>query len=135
VGGITISVAQECQTALPLQRFAADEVTVTVTSQRPGVAGQVVIGANFNSPDGSYQGPTTNVGQGEFTASSSAVEARFVVLPAAGWPVLGVGASATWEDGAPDGAALTYELLACDPLIWWQWLIRLLAVVARPFSR
>jgi hypothetical protein len=131
--GITISVTQECQTALPLQRFSADEVSVTVTSERPGVAAQVLIAANFNSPDGSYQGPTTMVGQGQFTATDSQVEARFVVLPAAGWPVLGVGAVATWEDGAPEGAALTYELLLCDPLIWWQWLIRLLVIVARPF--
>ncbi len=131
--GITISVAQECQPALPLQKFTADEVTVTVTSDRPGVGAQVLIGANFNSPDGSYQGPTTAVGQGQFTATDSQVDARFVVLPAAGWPVLGVGAVATWDDGAPEGAALTYELLVCDPLIWWKWLIRLLAVVARPF--
>ena len=107
---------------------------MTVTSQRPGVAAQVLIGANFNSQDGSYQGSTTTVGQGQFTASGSDVEARFVVLPAAGWPVLGVGAVATWEDGAPESAALTYEQLACDPLIWWQWLIRLLAVLTRPFA-
>ena len=108
---------------------------MTVTSNRPGVAAQVLIGANLNSPDGSYQGPTTGVGQGQFTATDSQVNARFVVLPAAGWPVLGVGAMATWEDGAPDGAALTYELLACDPLIWWQWLIRFLTLVERPFRR
>jgi hypothetical protein len=132
--GITISVTQQCQTALPLQRFTADEVIVTVSSHRPGVAAQVLIAANFNSPDGSYQGPTTVVGQGQFTATGSEVDARFVVLPAAGWPVLGVGAVATWEDGAPESAGLTYEQLACDPLIWWQWLIRLLAVAARPFA-
>jgi hypothetical protein len=133
-GGISISVAQECQTALPLQKFSADEVTVTVTSQRPGVTAQVVVGANLNSPDGSYQGPTTTVGEGQFTATGSNVEGRFVVLPSAGWPVLGVGAVATWEDGAPQGAALTYELLVCDPLIWWKWLIRLIAGLARPFG-
>jgi len=134
VGGISISVAQECQAALPMQSLAADEVTVTVTSQRPGVAAQVTIGANLNSPDGSYQGPTTMVGQGQFTATGSDIEARFVVLPAAGWPVLGVGAVANWEDGAPQGAALTYELLVCDPLVWWKWLLRLIAGVARAFG-
>jgi hypothetical protein len=133
-GAITISVTQQCQIALPLPNYAPDEVTVTVTSHRPGVAAQVSIAANFNSPDGSYQGPTTTVGQGQFTATSSHVHAGFVVLPAAGWPVLGVGAVATWEDGAPESAALTYEQLACDPWIWWQWLIRVLAVVVGPFA-
>src|SRR5947209_11545754 len=134
VGGISISVAQECQAALPMQSLAADEVTVTVTSHRPGVAAQVTIGANLNSPDGSYQGPTTTVGTGQFTATSSQVQAGFVVLPAAGWPVLGVGAEATWEDGAPQSFALNYWQLECDPLVWWQWLIRILAIVTRPFS-
>ena len=47
--GITIAVTQECQTTLPLAGFTADEVTVTVTSHRPGVAAQVSIGANLNS--------------------------------------------------------------------------------------
>jgi hypothetical protein len=131
--GITISVVQQCQVTLPIQRFTADEVTVTVSSHRPGVAAQVLIGANLNSQDGTYQGPTTAVGQGQLTATDSQVHAHFVVLPAAGWPVLGVGAVATWEDGAAESAALTYEQLACDPLIWWQWLTRLVAVVARPF--
>ena len=69
---ITISVTQECLIALPPRRSRIPEVTVTVTSHRPGVAGQVTIGANFNSPDGSYQGPTTAVGQGQFTATQSA---------------------------------------------------------------
>lgn len=133
--GITISVTQQCQPALPLQKFTADEVTVTITSDRPGVPAHVVTAVNFNSPDGSYQGPTTTVGVGQFTATSSQVESSFVVLPAAGWPVLGVGAVATWDDGTPDGVALTYQLLACDPLIWWRWLIRILAVVARPVRR
>lgn len=132
--GVTISVTQQCQTALPLQKLDADEVTVTVTSQRPGVAGDVVIAANFNSPDGSYQGPTTQVGQGQFTATSSEVETRFVVLPAAGWSVLGAGAAANWEDGAPHSVALTYEQLACDPAIWWQWLFRVLGVVMGRFA-
>ena len=33
------------------------EVTVIVTSHGTGVAAQVPIGANLNSPDGSYRGP------------------------------------------------------------------------------
>jgi hypothetical protein len=133
---ITIAVAQQCQVALPLSSLSSPvgEVTVTVTSHRPGVAGQVSIGANLNSSDGSYQGPTTTVGQGQFTATSSDVQAGFVVLRTAGWPVLGVGAEATWADGAPTSFALTYEQLACDPLVWWQWLIRILAVLTRTFA-
>src|SRR5947209_1053323 len=132
--GITVSVTQQCQVALPVSSFSPDEVTVTVTSHRPGVAAQVTIGANLNSPDGSYQGPTTAVGKGQFTATSSQVRTGFVVLPAAGWPILGVGAEATWEDGAPQSFALNYWQLECDPLVWWQWLIRILAIVTRPFS-
>jgi hypothetical protein len=132
--GITLSVTQECQATLPPQTLTADEVTVTVTSNRPGAAAQVEIGANLNSPDGSYQGPTTAVGQGTFTASDSGVNARFVVLPAAGWPVVGVGAVATWDDGTPESVALTYELLVCDSLVWWRWLIRIIAEVARRFG-
>jgi hypothetical protein len=132
--GITISVAQQCQLALPLPSFKADEVTVTVTSHRPGVAGQVTVGANFNSFDGSYQGPTTTVGHGQFSVTSTHVEVSFVVLPAAGWPLLGAGAIATWEDGAPQSTTLTYAELACDPLVWWGWLIRVIAFVSSPFS-
>lgn len=132
--GITVDITQQCQVALPVSAFSPDEVTVTVTSHRPGVAAQVTIGANLNSPDGSYQGPTTTVGTGQFTATSSQVQAGFVVLPAAGWPVLGVGAEAIWEDGAPQSFALNYWQLECDPLVWWQWLIRILAIVTRPFS-
>jgi hypothetical protein len=131
--GITITVTQQCQVALPLSDSRADEVTVTVTSQRPGVAAQVSIGANLNSPDGSYQGPTTTVGQGQFTATDSEVQAGFVVLPAAGWPVLGVGADATWADGSTQSFALTYVELQCDPLVWWRWVIRVLAVLTSPF--
>jgi hypothetical protein len=131
--GITITVTQQCQVALPLSGSRADEVTVTVTSQRPGVAAQVTVGANLNSPDGSYQGPTTTVGQGQFTATDSEVQAAFVVLPAAGWPVLGVGADATWADGTAQSFALTYEELQCDPLVWWRWVIRALAVLSSPF--
>ena len=131
--GITITVTQQCQVALPLSDSRADEVTVTVTSQRPGVAAQVSIGANLNSPDGSYQGPTTTVGQGQFTATDSEVQAGFVVLPAAGWPVLGVGAEATWADGSTQSFALTYVELQCDPLVWWRWVIRVLAILTSPF--
>lgn len=135
VGGITISVEQQCQAALPVSSgITVDLVTATVTSQRPGIAAQVSIGANFNSADGSYQGPTTAVGQGEFTATSSQTQATFVVARAVGWPVLGVGAEATWADGAPGSPALTYVEIACDPFVWWQWLVRILAVVGRPFS-
>ena len=67
--GMTISVTQECQIALPPQNNRIPAVSVTVTSQRPGMAAQVIIAANFNSVDGSYQGPTTKVGQGQFTAT------------------------------------------------------------------
>jgi hypothetical protein len=131
--GITIVVTQQCQATLPLAGFTADEVTVTVTSHRPGVAAQVSIGANLNSPDGSYQGPTTTVGHGQFTtAARSRVRAGFAVLPS-GWPVLGVGAEAIWEDGAPHSIALVYEQLACDPWVWWRWPIRILDLLTRPF--
>jgi len=41
--------------ALPPRQNMIPEVSVTVTSQRPGVAGQVTIASNFNTPDGSYQ--------------------------------------------------------------------------------
>ncbi len=132
--GITISLTQQCQVALPMSSLKADEVTATVTSHRPGVAGQVTFGANLNSLDGSYQGPTTTVGHGQFTATSPHAHVSFVVLPAAGWPLLGAGAVVTWADGAPESATLTYAELACDPLIWWGWLIRVLAFVTSPFS-
>jgi hypothetical protein len=131
--GITISITQQCQVALPLAGLSPDEVTVTVTSHRPGVAAQVTIAANFNSPDGSYQGPTTAVGQGQFTARRSHVRAGFVVLPS-GRPVLGVGAVATWQDGAAEDAALTYEQIVCDPWVWWRWLIPVLDTLTRPFA-
>jgi hypothetical protein len=106
---------------------------VTVTSNRPGVDAQVTIAANLNSPDGSYQGPTTTVGQGQFTSTSSQVHAGFIVLPS-GWPVLGVGAEATWADGAPHSVTLIYVQLACDPWVWWRWLIPVLNILRRPFS-
>jgi hypothetical protein len=133
-GDLTIDVTQECLSSLPRMPGLKHNVcTVTVTSHRPGVAGQVTIGANFNSPDGSYQGPTTTVGQGEFTATTATVQARFVLLPA-GWPVLGVGAEATWADNAPQSGALSYWQIACDPLVWWQWPIRAIAAVSQILS-
>jgi hypothetical protein len=114
--GITISVTQQCQLVLPSSDLIADEVTVTVTSLRPGAAAEVSIFANFNSRDGSYQGPSTEVGRGQFTATRPQVDTAFVVLPGMGgtigWDaVLGIAAEAIWTDGAPLSAALTYELL------------------------
>ena len=119
---IAISVAQECLIALPPRASRIPVVSVTVTSLRPGVAAQVSIGANFNSPDGSYQGPTTIVGQGQFTETISEVYARFVLLPS-GFPVLGVGAVADYADGV-HSVALTYEQIACNPWVWWRWVTR-----------
>jgi hypothetical protein len=90
--GISMTVTQNCQVALPSANRVPE---VTITSNRPGVAAQVSILANLNTPDGSYQGPTKVVGQGQFTATTSTVVAGFVVLPS-GLPALGVGAEATW---------------------------------------
>jgi hypothetical protein len=131
--GITINVAQTCQIALPPRRNLIPEVSVTITSNRPGVAAQVTIGANLNSPDGSYQGPTTTVGQGQFMATVSEVRTGFVILPS-GWPVLGVGAEAIWADGSPHSVTLTYVQIACDPWVWWSWLMPIVAVLSRLFS-
>jgi hypothetical protein len=122
--GISMSVSQECQVALPSAN-RIPEVSVTVTSNRPGVAAQVTIAANLNSPDGSYQGPTKVVGQGQFTASNSSLRVGFVVLPS-GFPVIGVGAEAVWADGAPHSVTLAYYQLECDPWVWWRWLIPLI---------
>lgn len=132
--GIMLTVTQQCQVALPVPSLKADEVTVTVTSQRPGMAAQVTVGANLNSMDGNYQGPTTTVGQGQFTATGSQVRVGFVVLPTDPWPVLGVGAEATWEDGTAQSIALTYVQIECDHLVWLSWLIRIIAILTRPFS-
>ena len=126
--GITTAVAQQCQLALPSAQFVADAVTVTVTSGRPGVAAEVKIYANFNSVDGSYQGPTSLVGQGQFTATGAQVQTGFVVMPSM-WPVLGVGAQAVWQDGAPDSLTLGYYGLVCRWAWWWLWLIRVLDVL------
>jgi hypothetical protein len=126
---ISISVTQECLIALPPRRSRIPLVSVTVTSNRVGVAGQVTIGANFNSQDGSYQGPTTTVGQGQFTATSSEVHVRFVLLPS-GFPVVGVGAVVDYADGA-HGGALTYQKIACNPWVWWNWLTPVAGVLSR----
>ncbi len=131
--GITIDVMQDCRIALPSgNRIPA--VSVMAASNRPGVAAQVSFAANLNSPDGSYQGPTTVVGQGQFTASTSSVLANFVVLPS-GWPVLGVGAEAIWADGAPNSVALNYVQLECDPWVWWRWLIPVMNTLTRFSAR
>ncbi len=129
---ITISVTQECLIALPPRRSRIPQVSVTVTSHRPGVAGQVTIGANFNSPDGSYQGPTTAVGQGQFTATEAMVQVRFVLLPS-GFPVLGVGAVADYADGG-HSATLTYVQIACNPWVWWQWVTPVAGIFHRRLS-
>jgi len=126
---ITINVAQECLIALPPRATTTPVVDVTITSQRPGIAGQVTIGANFNSLDGSYQGPTTNVGQGQFTDTISQVHARFILLPS-GFPVVGVGAVVDYADGV-HGATLTYQQIACNPWVWWQWLTPIAGTLTR----
>ena len=48
--GIAINVAQTCQVALPARRNLIPEVSVTITSNRPGVAAQVTIEANLQQP-------------------------------------------------------------------------------------
>ena len=88
----------------------------------------MAIYANLNSVDGSYQGPTSQVGQGQFTATNSQVKAGFVVLPTM-WPVVGLGAEAVWEDGAEHSLTLTYFGLVCRWAWWWLWLIRVLDVL------
>ena len=130
---LTIAVAQECLIALPPRQSLIPEVSVTVTSLRPGVAAQVTIGANFNSSDGIYQGPTTIVGQGQFNDTGSEVHARFVLLPA-GFAVLGVGAVADFADGV-DGGTLTYQQIACNPWVWWRWLAPIAGTLSKLFSR
>jgi len=129
---ISIAVTQECLIALPPRRNRIPLVSVTVTSNRPGIAGQVVIAANFNSVDGNYQGPTTVVGQGQFTATNSQLHARFVLLPS-GFPVLGVGAVVDFADGVHSGA-LTYQQIACNPWVWWHWLTPAVGMLRRPFD-
>ena len=41
---------------------------------------------------------------------------------------------ATWQDGAPESVALTYQQIACDPWVWWRWLIPVLDTLTRPFA-
>jgi hypothetical protein len=130
--GITLGVTQQCQVALPLWdsplwSFKPSEINVTVSSNRPGVAAKVTVAANLNSLDLNYQGSPITVGHGEFTATSGHIYAGFVGLRPAGWPLIGVGAFATWQDGAPDSVDLTYLLLECEPGFLSQWLLRVLA--------
>jgi hypothetical protein len=129
---ISISVTQECLIALPPRRSRIPLVSVTVTSNRLGVAGQVTVAANFNSQDGSYQGPTTKVGEGQFTATNSQFQVRFVLLPS-GFPVVGVGAVVDYSDGV-HGGALTYQKIACNPWVWWHWLTPAVGMLRRPFD-
>jgi hypothetical protein len=133
--GITTSISQECVVALPRSSYSPNLVTVTVTSLRPGAAGHVRVAANLNTPNGSYQGPTTTVGDGDFTATNSQVIVRFVVLPWAGFPVLGFGGVADWTDGTPQSLTLDYVLLECNPWVWWGWPARILNALTSPFSR
>ena len=84
--GITIAITQQCQATLPLAGFTADEVTVTVTSHRPGVAAQVSIGANLNSADGAIKGPRQQWGM----ASSPPPPGRGSVLVLPFCPLAGL---------------------------------------------
>ena len=95
----------------------------------------MTVGANLNSPDGSYQGPTTTVGHGEFTATSSQVVVHFVVLPWTGFPVLGFDAQVDWADRAPQSITLDYVLLECNPWVWWWWPSRFIDVLTGTFAR
>jgi len=128
-GGITLTLTQECQVALPSGN-KIPEVRVTVTSNRPGVAAQINVYANVNSPDGNYQGPTRLVGTGQFTATSSQVEIGFIVQPS-GFPVLGVGSEAIWADGEPHSLTLGYWQIACNPWVWWNWFVPVAGVFTR----
>lgn len=131
--GITVTVTQECQVSVPLKGFSPDEVTVTVTSNRPGVAAQVNVGANLNTPSGSYQGPTIAVGTRQFTGAISKVRVGFVSLPS-GFSVLGIGVEAVWSDGAPSSFHLSYVEIPCDFWVWWRVLVPFLDTVTRPFA-
>lgn len=126
---LTIEVSQQCVVALPPRATTTPVVDVTARSLRPGVAGTVSIGANFNSMDGTYQGPTTQVGQGQFTATTSEVHARFILLPS-GFPIVGIGAVVDYADGT-HGAALTYQQIACNPWVWWGWLTPIAGALSR----
>jgi hypothetical protein len=132
---ITTTISQECVVALPRASYSPNLITITVTSHRPGVAGHVTVGANLNSRDFSYQGPTTTVGHGELTAASSQVIVRFVVLPWTGFPVLGFDGQVDWSDGAPQSITLDYVLLECNPWVWWWWPSRVLDLLTHPFGR
>jgi hypothetical protein len=67
----------------------------------------------ISSVDGTYQGDTRLVGEGQFTGANSEVDVSFVVLPS-GFPVLGAGSDAVWADGAPTSYTLTYAQIACN---------------------
>jgi hypothetical protein len=120
-------IVQQCQNIIPILHLnlLIDAVTVTVTSGRPGVGGQVTVGVNLNSFDGSYQGPVSIVGQGQFTATNSQFQTTFTIWPDQ-WPMLGVGAWTYWDDGAPKSFALEYKDIACGWPWWWRLLVRLL---------
>jgi hypothetical protein len=132
---ITTTISQECVVAVPRASYSPNLVTITVTSHRPGVAGHVTVGANLNSRDFSYQGPTTTVGHAEFTAAISQVVVRFVVLPWTGFPVLGFDAQVDWLDGAPESITLDYVLLECNPWVWWWFPSRALNLLNHLFGR
>jgi hypothetical protein len=132
--GIRTTLSQDCVIALPPSSYSPNLVTVTVTSLRPGVAGHVTVLVNLNSRDASYQGPTINVGEGDFTATNSQVIVRFVVLPWVGLPMLGYGGVADWADGTRS-LTLNYVLFECNPWTWWAWPARILNALTGPFSR
>ena len=128
-------IAQTCQVALPPRRNLIPEVSVTITSNRPAwPLAQATIGANLNSPDGSYQGPTTMaVGEGQFMATVSEV-AQVLAHPTL-WLArsgrrarshLGAGT------GSPHSVTLTYVQIACDPWVWWSWLMPIVACSQSP---
>jgi hypothetical protein len=120
-------VVQQCRRIIPILHLdlLVDGVAVTVTSGRPGVGGQVSVAVNLNSLDGGYQGPLLMERQGQFTATTSQVQATFTILPDQ-WPVLGVFARADWDDGAETCYALTYKDIACGWPWWWRLLTRLI---------
>jgi hypothetical protein len=126
--GVTITqVSQEClRRRLPWRPRSIwlRRVTVQASSGRPGVPANVVFGYNFNSADGSYQGPTAAAGTGQFTATASTTAVSFVIPASTTYPWLGTSADAQWSDGTPSSVALTYtRLTPCrwpvlDPSRW-----------------
>ena len=100
--GITISVTQECQIALPPQNNLIPAVSVTVTSQRPGMAAQVVIGANFNTRTGA----TRVLRQGSDRASSPPPTRSSKPVSSFCPPAFPCSASAPWPIGRTERKAL-----------------------------